>query len=108
MACSSRSPGVRKGSRRKRASSAFSLRIMRRPGFILLAFLLAGAPAQGEERSTRVSVGTLQMTGWGAAQPPIPRARPLINAARRGAAAKQIPISVGTLQMTGRGQASHP
>ena len=79
---------------------------MRRPGFILLAFLLAGAPAQGEERSTRVSVGTLQMTGWGAAQPPIPRA--LIDAARRGAGAKQIPISVGTLQMTGRGQASHP
>lgn len=107
MACSSRSPGVRKGSRRKRASSAFSLRIMRRPGFILLAFLLAGAPAQGEERSTRVAVGTLQMTGWGAAQP-IPRARALIDAARRGAGAKQIHISVGTLQMTGRGQASHP
>src|ERR1700726_621598 len=55
MACSSRSPGAPRGSRRKRASSAFSLRIMRRRGFILLAFLLAGAPAHGEERSTRVS-----------------------------------------------------
>ena len=81
---------------------------MRRPGFILLAFLLAGAPAQGEERSTRVAVGTLQMTGWGAVQPPIPRARAVIDAARRDAGAKQIHISVGTLHMTGRRQASHP
>jgi hypothetical protein len=80
---------------------------MRLPGFILLAFL-AGAPAHGEERSTRVSVGTLQMTGWGAAQPPIPRARAVIDAVRRDAGAKQIRISVGTLHMTGRRQASHP
>jgi hypothetical protein len=48
------------------------------------------------------------MTGWGAVQPPIPRARAVIDAAQRDAGAKQIHISVGTLHMTGRHQASHP
>jgi hypothetical protein len=106
MGCSSQSPGGPKGSRRKKVSKAICIEppgwIVRLPVFILFAFMVLGASALGQEHSTRVSVGTLQMTGRGAEQ------RPAITAARRGTPASQTHISVGTLQMTGRGSAQQP
>lgn len=84
------------------------MRTVRLPPFFLLAFILAGASAHAEEDFTRLPIGTLQMTGRGAAQPPIPGPRALTDSARRDARTTQTHISIGTLQMTGRAEASRP
>jgi hypothetical protein len=78
------------------------------PLFILLTFMLAAVSGRAEEHPTHLSTGTLQMTGRGAAEAPVPAAGASTNSARRGAPANGTRIPLGTLQMTGRSQANQP
>jgi hypothetical protein len=71
---------------------------------ILIEFTLVAASAHGQDRSTHVSIGTLQMTGGGVAQPPGPGNRATTGAAQQRAPT-QTHITVGTLQMTGQAHA---
>jgi hypothetical protein len=77
---------------------------MRLPLFIALGFISCASSTVAEERSTRVPIGTLQMTGRGTAQPPESGALSPIEAAPGSARAMQVQIPIGTLQMTGQAQ----
>jgi hypothetical protein len=77
---------------------------MRLPLFIALGLISCATSTVAEERSTRMPIGTLQMTGRGTAQPPEPGALSSIEAAQGSAGAMQVRIPIETLQMTGRAQ----
>jgi hypothetical protein len=76
---------------------------MRLPLFFVLASMLGATATAAEEGSTRIPIGTMQMRGWGAAQPPTAFARSP-DAVRRNTSATQVRMPIGTLLMTGRAQ----
>jgi hypothetical protein len=61
---------------------------MRLPAPILLGFVLLATSASAEEHASLISLGTLEMTGRGGAEPPL--SSPPVNAARGRTQATQV------------------